>query len=117
MKQQAPRTPEEGPELALVTRIFAVLAAVLLVGSLAIVSVLPADMTLVQGLAALDGALPEHLQAGVMGSVGHFAWMHVFMPFLVRPVWFIPVCLGVMCVGGAVTTIGHAAPKTRQRRS
>jgi hypothetical protein len=37
------------------------------------------------------------------------------VPVLVRPVWLLPVALGLICVGGAVTTHSPAAPHTKQR--
>ena len=114
-----PRLKHRRPEAALpmLPRLFAVLAAVLLVGSVGLAALLPADISLAQALAVLDETLPGHLQNLVSGALGRWLWLAVFHPLLVRPVWLIPVSLGLICVGGALTTLSHAPPRTKQRRS
>ncbi len=106
-----------GPALPVLPRIFAILAAVLLVGSVALASLMPTDTSLVQAFQAIDQGGPEHLQRMLIGLLGHGFWDSVVVPLLVRPVWLIPVCLGLICVGGAVTALSHASPRTKQRRS
>ncbi len=103
--------------MALLPRIFAVLAAVLLVGSVAMAALLPTDVSLYGALHLVRPVSPEHLQQAVAGRFGHFVWNAVVLPLLNRPVWFIPVSLGLICVGGAITALGGAAPRTKQRRS
>ena len=98
-------------------RIFAVLAAVLLVGSVALASLLPADISLRQAVHAIDAAWASHAQQAVIGSLGRGFWAAVVLPLLIRPVWMIPVCLGLICVGGAFTALSQGAPRTKQRRS
>ncbi len=96
---------------------FAVLAAVLLVGSIALASLVPADMNLRQAINALDGMATEHAQHVFVGVFGRGFWEAVLVPVLVRPVWMIPVSLGLICVGGAVTALSQASPRPKQRRS
>ena len=98
-------------------RIFAVLAAVLLVGSVALASLLPGDMSLAQALQALGGGAPADMPRVLTAAVGHFLANAILMPVLIRPVWMIPVSLGLICVGGAVTAMTQNAPRPRQRRS
>ena len=105
------------PSLRILPRLFAVLAAVLLVGSVALAALLPADISLTQALAALDETAPDHLREVIFRALGHGVWQTVFHPLLVRPVWLIPVSLGLICIGGALTTLSHAPPRTKQRRS
>jgi hypothetical protein len=103
--------------LPVLPRIFAVLAATLLVGSVALAALMPTDTTLVQALHAMDPAAPEHVQRVVTGLLGRGLWEGAIVPVMVRPVWLIPVCLGLICVGGAVSSLSHASPRTKQRRS
>ena len=116
MKRPQTRPPAT-PEMALLPRIFAVLAAVLLVGSVAMASLLPQDISLYGALHRMHPVSPDHLQQLVTGRLGHFIWTVVALPLLNRPVWLIPVSLGLICVGGAVSTLNPAAPRTKQRRS
>ena len=103
--------------MALLPRIFAVLAAVLLVGSVALASLLPADISLYGALHLMHPVSPDHLQRLVASRFGHFGWNAMALPLLNRPVWLIPVSLGLICVGGAISTLSPAAPRTKQRRS
>ena len=103
--------------MALLPRIFAVLAAALLVGSVALASLLPSDISLYGALHRMRPVSPDHLQQLVTSRFGHFMWNVVVLPLLNRPVWLIPASLGLICIGGAVTAITPAAPRTKQRRS
>ena len=121
-EREAVRRPRLGrsaaaPGLSMVPRVFAVLAAVLLVGSVALASLLPADISLRQAVHDIDSAAANHVQQVVVGSLGRGFWDALVVPLLVRPVWMIPVCLGLICVGVAVTALSHGAPRTKQRRS
>jgi hypothetical protein len=111
------RAPSVKPDLALVPRIFAVLAAAFLVGSVALASLLPVDMTMQQAILALDDTWPGSLRQALVGSLGQGIWENLAVPVLARPVWLVPVCLGLICIGGAVTSRPHASPRTKQRRS
>ena len=117
MKRPTKTRSPSGPELARLFRVFAVLAAVLLVGSVAMATLLPPETTLYGAIFKLHPLSPEHMQQLVVGRVGHFVWATLALPLLNRPVWMVPVCLGLICVGGAVTAINQAAPHTKQRRS
>ncbi len=102
--------------MALLPRIFAVLAAVLLVGSVALAALLPTDISLYGALHLLHPVSPDRLQHLVLRSFGHFGWNALALPLLNRPVWLVPVSLGLICVGGAMTTLSPP-PRTKQRRS
>ena len=117
MKRPTLTRQPAGPELALVFRVFAVLSAVLLVGSVALAALLPPETTLYGAIFKLHPVSPEHMQSLVVSRFGHFVWMTLALPLLNRPVWMVPVCLGLICVGGAVTAMNQTAPHTRQRRS
>ncbi len=96
---------------------FAVVAAVLLVGSIALASLVPADTNLRQAINAMDGMAIEHAQHAFVGVFGRGFWEAMLVPLLVRPVWMIPVCLGLICVGAAVTALTQASPRPKQHRS
>ena len=93
------------------------LAAVLLVGSVALASLLPADVSLRQAVHAIDAGTANGVQRAIVGSFGRGVWDALVVPLLIRPVWMIPVCLGLICVGGAFTALSHGAPRPKQRRS
>ena len=95
------------------TRIFAVLAALLLVGAVAIASLIPVGLTLDHALLVLDRASVGWLR---LHSVP-WIWEWIEQPFLLRPLWLLPACLGVICAGLAASfNLGKASP-SRHRRS
>ncbi len=101
----------------LVSRVLAVAAATLLIVALAAATLAPPDMSLREGLLALDSPALLDIKAWLVDVVGHGIWAWVVVPLLVRPVWLIPVSLGLVCAGAAVSA-GMAPPgKTRRRRS
>jgi hypothetical protein len=101
----------------MLSRTFTVAAACLFVIALALM-VLPADgLTLVQGLSLLVRDAPEQLQRGVTHTLGAGVWLKLFVPLLVRPVWMVPLCLGMLCAGAAVSTLPPAeSPRRTGRR-
>lgn len=95
----------------MLARIFAVLAAVFLVASVAIGALTPPGLTLGQGLVMVehDGLtwLREHSFA--------WLWNWIEVPFMVRPLWLIPAGLGLICAGMATTlNIGDTSPRRRR---
>lgn len=93
-------------------RIFAILAAVFLVAAVGAAALTPLGLTLAQGLLQLDKAWVEWLQARSAGWV----WTWVELPFLLRPLWLVPACLGVVCAGLAASfNLGKASPSRRRR--
>ncbi len=101
----------------IVSRIFTVFAAVLLVTAFALMVLPPDGLTLVQGLAELGQDTPQTLQHGVVHTLGATAWLKLFVPLLVRPVWLVPLSLGVLCVGVAATTMPPTeSPRRTGRR-
>jgi hypothetical protein len=109
--------PTTDADLKLMPRIFAVGAAVLLVSSVALASLLPPDTTLAQVIHALDADLLFRGQALLTGWFGHGFWTWLVAPVLARPVWLMPASLGIVCVGGTVSALTHVSPHTKQKRS
>jgi len=94
------------------SRIFAALAALFLVGAVAIAALTPFGMTLGQGLMLLDGTWLSWLQK--QSPAWGWAWLE--LPFLLRPLWLIPAGIGLICAGTAVSlNFGRASPSRRKR--
>lgn len=83
----------------MLTRVFVVIAAVLFVLSAALASMAGPMMPLVEALRQMDRNLLVWLNDHA--SVWLQQWLLV--PFLVRPVWLLPVCLGVVALGVAAS--------------
>ncbi|GAC1345705.1 MAG: hypothetical protein NVSMB18_25970 [Acetobacteraceae bacterium] len=93
-------------------RIFAVLAALLLVAAVAIATLTPQGLTLGQGLVMLDRGMTAWMRA----HSADWAWQWLELPFMVRPLWLVPACLGVICAGMAASlNLGSASPSRRRR--
>ncbi len=101
----------------IVSRIFTVLAAALLVVTFGLIVLAPYDMPLVQGVTAFDPALLERAHDLIERWLGHAVWAVVVTPVLARPIWLIPLSLGMVCVGVATTTNGPPATHRTRRRS
>jgi hypothetical protein len=104
-------------DAVIVSRTFTILAATLLVTAFGLLVLAPYDMPLVQGLGALDSTLVERIHRAVLHSLGHAAWGNVVTPVLARPIWLIPLSLGIVCVGVATTTNVPATTHRTRRRS
>lgn len=94
------------------TRIFAVLAAVFLVGAVAIAS-LAAQWNLEEGLLQVSPAATGWLR----GHSPPWLWTYAELPLLQRPLWLLPVCAGLVCSGLAASFNRGKSPNTRRRRS
>ncbi len=93
-------------------RIFAVLAALFLVSAVAIGTLTPQGLTLGQGLLMLDRGSPVWLKEHSID----WLWDWLWVPFLVRPLWLLPACLGLICAGMAASlNIGNASHSRRRR--
>src|SRR4051794_19866914 len=98
-------------------RVLAVIAAILLVGSVALATMGPPDMPLGQTLFMIDHDILHVLQTDIDDHVAHWVWAYVFVPFLLRPAWLLPAILGVLCAGVSLTLASRQAPHNQRRRS
>ena len=99
-------------------KIFAVLAAVLLVGAVAIATLGPEDMTLGEGIGAVDRLRLDAIEQFVRGHLSNWAWEHPLKALLGRPLWLLPASLGLLLVGVAATAANSVGGlKSRRRRS
>lgn len=96
----------------MLARVFAVLAAMFLVGAVAIAALSPVGMTLGQGLMLLDGGGLALLQRVSPAWI----WSAIELPFLLRPLWLLPGGIGLICAGAAASlNFGKASPSRRHR--
>ena len=76
-----------------------VLSAVLLVVAFALATSGRIDVPLAEILGRIDPMLATRLRSALPD------WMadRILLPLLVRPAWFLPLGLGLVCAGGALT--------------
>ncbi len=99
-------------------RVLAILSAVLLVGAVAIATLGPQDMTLGQGLFAMDHVGLLAAETFTRTHLSAWLWDHPVMAMIARPMWLVPAALGLICAGGAMTAAsGGSAAASRRRRS
>jgi hypothetical protein len=100
----------------IISRIFAVVAASLLVGAVALATLGPADLALAHGLYLLDHDVLTKLQSAQAHLPAWF-WTWGVMPLLSRPVWLLPTALGLVCAGISATFVSRPTEQKRGWRS
>ncbi len=99
-------------------KILAVLSAALLVGSVAVGTLGPQDMSLGEVLTGLDHLRFEAVETYFRTNISAWIWEHPVKSLLVRPPWLLPAVIGVLLAGVAMTTAtSQKAPNSRRRRS
>jgi hypothetical protein len=98
-------------------RILAVMAAALLVGSVALATIGPPEMPLGQALFMIDHNILNVLQTDVDSYLAHWVWTYVLVPFLLRPAWLLPAVLAVICAGLSMTLASRQEAHNQRRRS
>jgi len=99
----------------MLTRILAVLAAILLVGAVGVAMLGPPGLPLGRAISLLDQGLLSTLHDGIRAHVGTWLWDDVLLPLLVRPAWLVPASIGVIFAGASVT-VGSRAGRGPHRR-
>ena len=94
-------------------RIFAILAAVFLVLAVGIAALTTFQLTLGQGLLMLNPSWLDWLRS----HSATWVWNWIETPFLLRPLWLLPACIGVVCAGIATSCNFGNPSATRRRRS
>ena len=93
-------------------RIFAILAAAFLVAAIGVAALTPLGLTLAQGVMKINGTVLDTVKAHSFS----WLWEWLELPFLLRPLWLLPACLGVVCAGIATSfSLGKASPSRRRR--
>lgn len=95
------------------SRIFAVLAALFLVGAVTLGLLTPRGMTLGQALLLMDANALPWLKA----HAAPWMWETLEIPLLIRPVWLLPAALGLVCAGAAASFNPALSSSSRRRRS
>ncbi len=99
-------------------KILAVLAAILLVGSVALATLGPPYMTLSEGIRAIDGVRLAAMEHYVRTHLSSWLWVHPLTALLTRPIWLLPASLGLICAGASATAATRPSTSpTRRRRS
>lgn len=91
-------------------RVFTVFAAAFLVAAIAVAALTPVGFSLGEGVALASGTLVPWLE-------GHSpAWLMTWVeqPLMVRPLWLVPLALGIICAGVAASLPGTASPSRRR---
>ena len=101
----------------IVQRVFAVLAAALLVGSVALATLGPPGLPLGQLIFMLNHDVMQALRNGIEGHLATWLWQYGAVPVLVRPAWMAPAALGLLCAGGALSVSGRKTASRSHRRS
>jgi len=99
----------------IVQRILAILSAILLVAAAALGLLGLRGQSLAVALDGFDRTLLDHLRDLVMATLGGWTWANLVLPLLMRPVWLVPVCLGVI-VGGLALSVPSRDPSERSHR-
>lgn len=97
-------------------RALAVLAAVCLVVAFALLLMLPLMLPLAECIDRFDHGKLLALQSLVRDHVSEWAWQALTLPLLARPGWLLPLSLGIVFGGAAVTISWPPATKPHRRR-
>jgi hypothetical protein len=98
-------------------RIFAVLAAVTLVGAVALAMLGPPDVPLGQVMFMIDHDLMDALHSGVERHLASWFWDYLVAPLMVRPAWLVPAGIGLVFAGFALTLSNRKPAHRSHRRS
>jgi hypothetical protein len=98
-------------------RILAVVAAMLLVGAVALAMLGPPSVPLGQALFMLDHDLMTVLHSGIEQYLSAWLWEHLVMPLMLRPAWMLPAALGLICGGISLSLSTRKATHRSHRRS
>lgn len=98
-------------------RILAILAAVFLVGAVALAMLGPPSVPLGQALYLLDRHLMEALHSGVERHLSAWMWNNLMVPLMVRPAWLVPASAGLICAGLSLSLATRKPARRSHRRS
>lgn len=100
----------------IVARILAVISAMFMVLAFALATMLPPDMPLGQAISVYNHGWLVAFQDAIYNGVSHWAWVNLAVPLLLRPVWMLPVALGLVTAGVAVTLSNWRGSTSSHRR-
>jgi hypothetical protein len=97
-------------------RVLAVLAAVLLVGAVAVATLGPPNVPLGAALYMVDRDMLDTLQSAMQAHLAQWMWDDLAMPLLVRPAWLLPASMGLICVGVSLSLGSRSGSQRPHRR-
>ena len=96
-------------------RMLVAFAAACFVVAFAIAALAPLGLTLAGGLLLLDQTTLSSLRRIVVQDASNGVWYRVVVPFLIRPAWILPVMLGIVSTGLAMTVSRPPGPSAGAR--
>jgi hypothetical protein len=98
-------------------RILAVLAAMLLVGAVALAMLGPPEVPLGQVLFLVDHDLMNAVHSFIGTHMTGWLWDYLIVPLMLRPAWLVPAALGLICAGMSLTLATRKPAHRSHRRS
>ena len=98
-------------------RVLAILAAVLLVGAVALATLGPPDVPLGQALFMVDHDMMQAMHSFVGQHLANWMWDYLVSPLMVRPVWLVPAGLGLILAGASLSLSTRKTTHRSHRRS
>jgi hypothetical protein len=98
-------------------RFLAVLAAMMLVGAVALAMLGPPSVPLGQALFMLDHDLMNVLHNSIEQHLSAWLWENLAMPIMLRPAWTVPAALGLICGGMSLSLSTRKSTHRSHRRS
>ena len=101
----------------IVQRILAILAAMLLVGAVALAMLGPPEVPLGQALFLIDHDLIEAVHGFIGTHLASWLWDYLLLPLMLRPAWLVPAGLGLICGGMSLSLSTRKSTHRSHRRS
>jgi hypothetical protein len=98
-------------------RILAVLAAMLLVGAVALAMLGPPGMPLGQVLFMIDHDLMNAAHTFIGTHLATWLWDYLIAPLMLRPAWLVPAALGLVAGGTSLSLSTRKTTRRSHRRS
>lgn len=98
-------------------RILAILAAMLLVGAVALAMLGPPAVPLGQVLFMIDHDLMEGVHRFIGSNLANWLWDYLIVPLMLRPAWLVPAALGLVCAGLSLSLSTRKPAQRSHRRS
>ena len=98
-------------------RILAVLAAMLLVGAVALAMLGPPEVPLGQVLFMVDHDLMNAVHSFIEQHLAGWLWDYLVVPLMLRPAWLVPAALGLILGGMSLSLSTRKTTHRSHRRS
>jgi hypothetical protein len=98
-------------------RILAVLAAMLLVGAIALAMLGPPEVPLGQVLFLVDHDLMNAVHGFIGTHLAGWLWDYLIVPVMLRPAWLVPAALGLILGGMSLSLSTRKTTHRSHRRS